>query len=139
MPQVQADYNAILNIGGALTHARAVSGGGGELVQYDSTPIGGPPSFNADPDVRPPLTFEVTTLVVGATQADRDTFVAKFDRGNIFDFVATPSGANQMYISGEPDALGKRFMVTSRNPTHTFQENSELAVTLTESGLTPAV
>lgn len=134
MAETQKDTNSIFNVGGVLTHARSVAGGGGELVQYEATPIGGPPEINTNPNVRALLTFDVTTLIVGADQSARDAFVAKFNPGQEFKFKASPSGNGEMYITGQPTAIGRTFVVTSRNPSHSFQENSELNFTITEKG-----
>jgi hypothetical protein len=137
MSETMKDTNIILNVGGVLTHANGVQGGGGELVEYDSTPIGGPPAMDVDVDVRSRLTWNVTTRVVGDDDAARAAFVARFNRGEVFDCKATAALSGEMAVSGEPDAIGKRFVVTSRNINHQFQQNSELSFTLSEQGPTP--
>ena len=139
MAESQKMNNAVLNVGGPLTHANAVSSGGGELVEFDTTGIGGPPSADFDEDIRAKRTFDVTTRILGADQAARDAFIAKFARGTRFSGKTTPSGVGQFYITGE-DVDGTDFVVTSRNINHGGnEENSELSFTLTEAGPTPVI
>lgn len=135
MPQYINDVNGEINIGGELKKFSGVQTGGGELVRYDGTPVGGPPEGNYYRDVREPITFEVTVPIPGNTPAEANAYVERFAGGKTFDCVAAPSGNSQMYVAGCPDALGRRFIVSS-TPTvnYQFQENAELSFTLTESG-----
>lgn len=138
MAETLKDINATLNVGGVLAHMNGVQGGGGELVRYDTTPVGGPPEGNFDANVRAPLTFSLTTRVVGDTAEERETFIAKFPRGKVFACKESPAGDSEMFISGQPDAIGKDFIVMNSTTSHSFQENSELTVEMEEKGPTGA-
>ena len=52
MAESLKDLNAVINVGGVLTHWNGASEEGGELTEYDTTPVGGPPAADYDADVR---------------------------------------------------------------------------------------
>lgn len=135
----QKDTNIVANVGGVLTHFNGIGEGGGALTRYDTTPIGGPPSADVDPDVREPLTYNVRTRVVGADQAARQAFLAKFVRGTTFDSKAAPVGSDDMKITGANQAasVGRRFTVMNVESSTEQAGNMELTITLEETGATP--
>jgi hypothetical protein len=137
MAESQKDINSVINVGGALDQWNGVSISGGALVRYDTKPIGGKPSADYDADEREPLTILLRMRITGADQAARDAKIALYARGTKFSCKASPSGSGDMKITGL-DATGSDFIVTEAPMEHTRGENSELTMTLTESGPTPA-
>lgn len=103
---------------------------GGELMMIDMSPVGGPPQFDYDTDGsdRTPYTFTVETKILGATQAARNEFVARYANGKVFasdNITGLPSGIN--------------FVVQSANVSHNDkEEGSKLTIKLHEVGPVPA-
>lgn len=114
-----------------LTHwMGSPSAEGGELVMINMGAVGGPPAFDYDAggDDRTPFTFTVETKILGATQAEREAFQARYAVGTIF-----PSSS----ITGLPSGIN--FVVQSSLPTHNDgEEPSKLTIKLHEVGPTPA-
>lgn len=149
MPTLQtADIDLIINVGGLLTHWTGVEEGGGELVEYPSGPVGGPPSIDWDTSgkMRTLYTYTVRTRVVGADSAAQATFRARFARGQTFDAKTSPAGSGEMFITGRPGAIGRRFVCT-QDPKATYTptaQNStdgslvEIEIMLKEAGPTPS-
>lgn len=137
MAETLKDINAVAYAGSTLTHFNGFSSEGGELTRYDSTPVGGPPSGDYDTNVRKELTLNLTTRVVGADAAARKAIVDRYARGSVFSGKTTASASGDLAVTGE-DVVGKDFIVTQRTVSHKFGENSELSVTFTEKGPTPA-
>jgi hypothetical protein len=141
MAESLKDLNVTWNVGGVLTHASSVEEGGGASRRYDTTAVGGPPSADISPTVRDFLSYSIRTKVMGADQAAREAFLAKFAAGQIFDAVSgTPTGNGQMKITGANTtrAAGRRFVVMNSNASTAMGENTELSVTIEEIGATPA-
>jgi hypothetical protein len=140
MAESQKDINIVANVGGALTHFNGITDSGATLTRYDTTPIGGPPAADVDTDVREPLKYSVTTRVVGADQTERDSFMARFARGQTFDAVgSSPTGTGQMLITGPnaTDATGRRFTVMNSSASTQQGQNMELTIEMEETGATP--
>lgn len=148
MAGIQRDIDLIINVGGVLTHWIGVEEGGGELVKYESGPVGGPSTFDYDSTgaMRTRMTYDVKTQIPFAIKADAEEFRALFAIGKHFDAKAAPSGDDEMFITGRPEQIGKRF-VSVKIPTASYArtaQNStdgavvEISIMLEESGPTPA-
>ena len=132
--ELQRDCNAVTNVGGDLTYWQSVTGGGGELVEYPATPVGGPPAINFCDDARSPYEWTLVANIPGATQNERDAFIEKYKIGTKFTVASSPAGSGEMFITGEGATEGTSYFVSSANVTHTFQDNSTLTITLKENG-----
>lgn len=132
--ELQRDCNAVINVDGELTYWQSVTGGGGELVEYPATPVGGPPAINFCNDARSPYEWSIQAEIPGEDQSARDTFIDKFAIGTVFTVADNPASSGEMYITGEGGAVGTKYFVSSRPVTHTFQQNSTITITLKENG-----
>jgi hypothetical protein len=143
MASLQKDVDLTTNVGGDLTHWTGVEETGGELVVYNTRPIGGAPSQEVDVTQRQPYGYTVKTRVVGDDATARATFRAKYAEGQTFDAKATPSDDGDMKITGRAGAIGRRFVITqsvenTSGTTGTEGALTELTITMTELGATPS-